>query len=250
MPSIGIKEDTNDSDGEDMETADSDKSSQDDSDSSSGGSDDDDDDSSEMDAEDCERRRAECMDDMADLERQFMHLKEQLYRERSNQVDSKLEEVRAGRAFEYLQPLKELQDNMRIRTEIAGILRGLKVINIRNKNEAERLASVQNYESEKALLWDSIKSDLEDKIRRLEEDRNNVDINSDLWNEQINYKKGRRKVDPLSPDKRKKPVTVQGPYVVYMLHENDILEDWTLIRKALKTSKQKNDCESFFISSP
>lgn len=34
------------------------------------------------------------------------------------------------------------------------------------------------FQSEKALLYDSIKADLEDKIRRLEEDRHNIDISS------------------------------------------------------------------------
>ena len=37
------------------------------------------------------------------------------------QVEEKLEEVRAGRAIEYLNPLAELQEDMRIRTQVAGI---------------------------------------------------------------------------------------------------------------------------------
>lgn len=48
-----------------------------------------------------------------------------LYKERMGQVDHKLEEVRAGRAAEYLNPLSQLQENMRIRTEVAGETRNL-----------------------------------------------------------------------------------------------------------------------------
>jgi len=69
-----------------------------------------------------------------------------LYRERITQVETKLDEVRCGRAQEYLQPLEELQENMRIRTEVAGILREFRLANIRNKFEAEELAALQNYE--------------------------------------------------------------------------------------------------------
>ena len=69
-----------------------------------------------------------------------------LYRERITQVETKLDEVRCGRAQEYLQPLEELQENMRIRTEVAGILREFRLANIRNKFEAEELAASQNYE--------------------------------------------------------------------------------------------------------
>jgi hypothetical protein len=36
------------------------------------------------------------------------------------QVDHKLDEVRAGKAVEYLSPLAQLQESMRIRTEVAG----------------------------------------------------------------------------------------------------------------------------------
>lgn len=81
---------------------------------------------------------------MADLEKQFLALKEELYIERISQVERKLEEVRAGRAQEYLQPLEELQDSMRIRTEVAAILRELKLANIQCQHEAELLAAQQN----------------------------------------------------------------------------------------------------------
>lgn len=69
-----------------------------------------------------------------------------LYRERITQVETKLNEVRMGRAPEYLVPVDELQDNCRIRMEVAGVLRQYKLNNIRNNFEAEEQASNQNYQ--------------------------------------------------------------------------------------------------------
>lgn len=43
-----------------------------------------------------------------------------LYKERLSQVDVKLQEVMAGCAQEYLEPLANLQENMQIRTKVAG----------------------------------------------------------------------------------------------------------------------------------
>lgn len=43
-----------------------------------------------------------------------------LYKERLNQVDLKLQEVISGCAQEYLDPLANLQENMQIRTKVAG----------------------------------------------------------------------------------------------------------------------------------
>lgn len=109
-----------------------------------------------MDDEDCERRRMECIDEMTNLEKQFTDLKDQyvpssclylicawiyvvykciqtfphwsqsvhnffsLYKERLSQVDAKLQEVMSGKAPEYLEPLANLQENMQIRTKVAG----------------------------------------------------------------------------------------------------------------------------------
>ena len=38
------------------------------------------------------------------------------------------------------------------------------------------MASKQNYECEKQMMFDMVKAELEEKTRRLEEDKNNVDF--------------------------------------------------------------------------
>ncbi|XP_042091626.1 breast cancer metastasis-suppressor 1-like protein isoform X3 [Ovis aries] len=157
---------------------------------------------------------------------------QRLYKERLSQVDAKLQEVIAGKAPEYLEPLATLQENMQIRTKVAGIYRELCLESVKNKYECEIQASRQHCESEKLLLYDTVQSELEEKIRRLEEDRHSIDITSELWNDELQSRKKRK--DPFSPDK-KKPVVVSGPYIVYMLQDLDILEDWTTIRKAMAT---------------
>ena len=89
------------------------------------------------------------------------------------------------------------------------------------------------------MFWDSLKADLEDNIRRLEEDKSNVDFSTGLW-EQTARKAKRRKLDP-GEDRRRKPVTVTGPYIVYMLPDDYIFEDWTLIKKSLVSHKKTTD---------
>lgn len=190
------------------------------------------DDSSEMDEDECERRRNECIDNLVDLEKQFSFLKEQLYRERITQVDTKLGEVRVGKSEEYLIPLERLRENMKIKQEVADILKQLRLQNIQNKYDAEEQAASQNLKSEKELIWDTIHSDLQEKIRRLEEDRNNVDIHADLW--QIST--GRRRRNHTD---RRRAVSVSGPFIVYMLKDEDILEDWALIKKSLTSRKSE-----------
>ncbi|KAM8720613.1 hypothetical protein ACLKA7_006624 [Drosophila subpalustris] len=187
------------------------------------------DDSSEMDASEIERRRAEHMEDLASLERQFSQLREQYYYERISLIERQLSEVRSGRSEEFVQPQKELDKVYRTRIEVADVLRRFRLQNIEHKYLSEEQAASQHFESEKQMTMDYLREDLMERIRRLEEDRHNVEISWDNWGNDKRQNKVR------GPG-RKKAVTVTGPYVVYMLREEDIMEDWTIIRKALKRS--------------
>ena len=69
-----------------------------------------------------------------------------LYRERITQIEAKLSEVRSGKSVEYLQPLEELQVNMKNRMEVGTVLRGLRLENIRCKYDAEIIANEQNFQ--------------------------------------------------------------------------------------------------------
>merc|ERR1712002_911237 len=205
----------------------------------------DEDESSELDEEECEQRRSDCMNDMADLEKQFNEIKEFLYRERSKQVETKLQEVQVEEAKEYLTPLAELEQLRKIRIEVAGILKDLELKNITNKFEAEEQACEQHFYSEKILLSDVIKEEIEEKIRRLEEDRHNIDISSDIWNESQARKNKLKKKDGKSysgnGERKKKTITVTGPFIIYMLKDIEIMDDWTIIKKhsAMKSAQKK-----------
>lgn len=183
------------------------------------------DDSSDMDEGECETRRTELIQHVQDLESQFSLLREQLYRERIQQVETQLIEVKAGKSLDYIIPLQHLEEQRRIRTEVAGILRQYRLENINNQYDAEKQAAIQNFESEKSLASDYYYSELMETIRRLEEDKQNSEI---TWGEGGEWGSRSRSTS------RKKAVTVSGPYIVYMLKPQDIMEDWTLIRKALK----------------
>ncbi|KAL1509817.1 hypothetical protein ABEB36_004497 [Hypothenemus hampei] len=192
-----------------------------------GSSEDDSDDSSDMDEGECETRRSELIQHVQDLESQFSSLREQLYRERMQQVESQLAEVKSGKSPDYLIPLRNLEEQKRIRTEVAGILRQFRLENLNNQYEAEKQAALQNFESEKSLWNDYYYGELMETIRRLEDDKQNSEI---TWGDIDSEWNSKSK----SGTSRRKAVTVSGPYIVYMLKPQDIMEDWTIIRKALK----------------
>lgn len=69
-----------------------------------------------------------------------------LYQERITQIENKLQEVMAGQAPEYLGPLAELREAVAVRTQVAGILRQLRIENIQTKAVAEEVAASQDFE--------------------------------------------------------------------------------------------------------
>uniref|UniRef100_A0A8C5F5M4 BRMS1 transcriptional repressor and anoikis regulator n=1 Tax=Gadus morhua TaxID=8049 RepID=A0A8C5F5M4_GADMO len=183
-----------------------------------------------MDDEDCERRRGECLDEMTDLEKQFHDLKDKLFRERVSQVKERLEEVLTGRAGDYRERLSSLQGSTQLRTQVAG-----------NYTHTYTHTCI-HIDTEQTLLLDAMKTELLDKIRRLEEDRESTE----WWSDDVKSKKCKRKNLLARSDRKKKAALVSGPYIVYMLRDIDIMEDWAAIKKAkaaLTPLKKKTESE-------
>jgi len=64
------------------------------------------------------------------------------------------------------------------------------------------------------------------------------------WDDKLHARSSAKTWDSLPASKRKKAPLVSGPYIVYMLQEIDILEDWTAIKKAraaVSPQKRKAD---------
>lgn len=150
--------------------------------------------------------------------------------------------MQKGDAPEYLKPLNQLRENYSVRLEVAEVMKQFKFQNIENQFDAELLASNQNYDNEKTILKDTLENELQERIRHLHEDRHTVSFTSSLWAEK-NLRRSPRSSHKENSDRKENKVIVDGPYIVYRLKEEDILEDWTVIRRAIQASKQrKNKC--------
>lgn len=96
----------------------------------------------------------------ASLEKQFGILREQLYRERMNQVEIQLAEVRDGNSQEYLEPLQRLKLNMQAKHEVADKLKEYRLNNIDHNFDCEMQSAKQNLEviSYKTLSEEHVKN--------------------------------------------------------------------------------------------
>jgi len=62
-----------------------------------------------------------------------------------------------------------------------------------------------------------------------------IDLESQLFKRDKRKKKG----GVLPRERKKKAVHITGPYIIYMLDEADVIDDWTAIKKAVKQQQQQ-----------
>jgi len=214
--------------------------------------------SSELDEDFCTMRRSKCVTQMSSIEKEFNDIKDKLHQERHIQVTTKLKEVDLGTSAEYLQRLKALENEKQRKIRV---IEAMKIFRLESLNEilrAERYANNKNLNNEKLLLRERIHADLDEEIHKLEEDRDNVDVeflHGSLKTEDFHSyskykeeykKKGGSNNSSHGNRRKKKPVTVTGPYIVYMLKETDIMDDWAAIKRAIsiRDRKHKRDLKS------
>ncbi|CAL8071795.1 unnamed protein product [Orchesella dallaii] len=133
--------------------------------------------------------------------------------------------------------LAKLEEEKRFSMEVSANLRNFRLASVQKKFETEELAIRQSYESEQQLLYDSIKSDLEKSISRLEDDRV-YDYGFQPW---LVVQLQNQKSADLYGYKMKKAVTASGPPLVYELEDADIDSDWAVIKKALSAKRNYLD---------
>lgn len=192
-------------------------------------------DSCSYDEGETEKRKYRCLDDMLQLEKQFSEMNELLYKERMQDIDQKMNLITEDSAPEYTNPVKELKDATDQRLKAVEILLDCKTTNIKNKYEQEFNASELDYKNSCMLTKLQLELDIEDKMNKLEKEA----LTEVVLDTATSRKRKFKPHEFLMLEKRKKPVVVTGPCVVYMLKDIDIMEDINEIRKGIALSEVK-----------
>lgn len=144
--------------------------------------------------------------------------------------------------------MSALIESWRTNDETADVLKEFQLNELKILHDSEKSAAFQDYENKKELLYSRLKEDVESKMAKLKSDKRNADVNFEFWQREtrkplrpstVSEFSNKRSGSPVtgssaaSAEKRRKPITVSGPYIVYMLRQKDILEDWNLIQRAI-----------------
>ena len=74
----------------------------------------------EADEDEFDRRRAECLANMKELEAKFLKLKEELINEKQILIDQKLKEIEDESAEEFVIPLQKFKENMELKIKLTS----------------------------------------------------------------------------------------------------------------------------------
>ncbi|KAI2805865.1 hypothetical protein RDWZM_009455 [Blomia tropicalis] len=162
----------------------------------------------------------------------FYSVREAYIAEKLADLDNELLAIDNEVSRDYLQPLEDLAENKNERIEIAGVLRNYRSHNAKLHFEAELAIAEQNFQNEKRLLNERFRFEIEEKIRKLNEDRHKAD--SDFYSDSYLSKRIRKYSTSISDEfgekKRPKPVQVNGPHIVFMIKDEEIMEDLNYVR--------------------
>lgn len=135
-----------------------------------------------------------------------------------------------GSSQEYLQQLQDLEKVLDQRQMLAEMKYKSKLAYIQACFDVELETADKQLEAEQFATRERIEHEIKDKILQLQEEIVATELNEvEGWG---SPHKKRRRLEFSQPEKRKKPSSVSGPYIIYMLREIDILEDVKLIRKS------------------
>lgn len=201
--------------------------------------------------------------DMVKQEEEYTEIKEQMYQDKLANLKKQLQQLEDGIHPDYLKRLKKLEQNYQSRQLLNEVFERIEKERVEREYFLEREAAQKEFEEKKVELRENLISDLEEKKRIIEAERNNMELTGDKSSLQLSNlaiirrliledsmevkpvttrKLRRRPNDPLPmPEKRRKTLPTQ---LNFLLDDNEILEDLRVLNKGkYATPNKRNDRE-------
>jgi breast cancer metastasis-suppressor 1-like protein len=127
-----------------------------------------------------EKRRLECLDNMEKIEKEFSILKEKFYADKISHLKTEIDKISEGKHDKYQQKMKDLDKRKEEKVWAAEQWKQYQLMNINNVFEAEKKMAEDEFQSEKDQLKEKMVVALQDKQKKLEEEKNNLNLTDGL----------------------------------------------------------------------
>ncbi|KJE91950.1 hypothetical protein CAOG_02996 [Capsaspora owczarzaki ATCC 30864] len=196
-----------------------------------------DDDDTEDDPVGDKRKKDLLLENMARIEREFADLRDRLYQEKLGQLNKELELLNSDEHPDFQKQAAMLERKKTDRLTTIELYRKLQLENIQHQHAFEKREIENEYQTKRGEIRDDILGSLQDKRKKLEEDKNAMDLASELETRAMATRKLRRRVEAVKEpgvtqiEKKRKNATATGPPIVHLLDDGEINDDLNAIRR-------------------
>ncbi|KAJ3298154.1 Breast cancer metastasis-suppressor 1-like protein, partial [Blyttiomyces sp. JEL0837] len=180
-----------------------------------------------------ERRHKDYQEKVERVFREFAENKEAIYAEKLAALKKELREIQDGKHQEFEERVAVLEMERQAAIQKAKMFREYQLECASRLYKAELEHSNNEYLSERQILREKILAAIEEKRKKLREDRENFDVNTDTSLESQKTRKITRANAAKFPDekKEKRRKTNAVPTLSLQLKDQDISEDLSTLKK-------------------
>ncbi|KAI8927180.1 Sds3-like-domain-containing protein [Entophlyctis helioformis] len=185
-----------------------------------------------------DRRQRELHENLNRLDRSFLEHKDEIFHEKINAFKSETREIQQGIHPEYLEAFSMLERERDLAIKQAELFRDYELECAQRIYQLEYEASLAEFNAERDGLREKMLQELDEKKRKLKDDRDSFDVSNDASLENMKAVVGTRKAtrqtvqrveEQQKKEKRRK--APNGPVLVFQLKDHEIYDDLGVLRR-------------------
>ncbi|KND02757.1 uncharacterized protein SPPG_01840 [Spizellomyces punctatus DAOM BR117] len=192
-----------------------------------------------------ERKHKEYQERLERLNRDFLHNKERIFQDKLGTFKQDIQTLSQGTHPEFTDILRVFDQDRQQAVDYAALFRDyqLDCANVIYRHEHD--STVLEYKKEKESLREKLLSNLEEKKRKLKEDRENFDMHTvvvdTIEDQRLGTRKATRSHAAKTDDKKEKRRKTQAlPGLVVLASDDVALQDLSIIRRAGYAAAKKS----------
>ncbi|KAI7898728.1 uncharacterized protein BX663DRAFT_564532 [Cokeromyces recurvatus] len=193
------------------------------------------------------KRRKEMTALMEELNQDFLKKRERLYVEKLDSINQELKDIHRNKHALYLDGLRDLELMRQKMIHDSLLLREYQNQVTDNQFRLEIYQAEEEYTAETQEIRERLFNVLEEKRKKLKEDKDNCELNYDVILDpqlRVHKRNLRKRGSDHAENKTNKKKQMTGPSLVFKLKEDDILSDLQLMRVGLSSSSAQTASSS------
>ncbi|KAI9018404.1 Sds3-like protein [Hyaloraphidium curvatum] len=183
-----------------------------------------------------EKRRQDLLERLERLQRDFAENKEKIFLEKLAGFKREIKDLQDGSHPDFREKMKQLIEERDELIRQAELFRDYQLHCATVLYEAEKASAQEDYHNEKQGLKEKMLLDLENKRRKLREERENFDVMAVTADGAMDQKARATRRNPMTKGvgeerKERRRKQQQGPQCPYLLKDSEIHEDLNVLRR-------------------